>query len=581
MAVPGASSRAERRRRERPRPAGAATAAPGPRPGAGAAGRRRGRQRGEGAHQSLHADDAVDAGHHHHVGRAGQEAGARVAVLDVERSGLGLALEVGLGVGHDGRIGAPQRRDGGLERSWSQRGPVPVAPEPEQQVVAAVRAGPQVSARTWSGSGRPVRWSSTSSCRPGTTSPLSWSRARLASRAASTSATRPPLAGSAPAPGRCPWRPSRCPCRPAPTTVTRRPCSAVGAVPVSAAAAALTSPPPRSTGLACSRRTARMRVAVDRLGEHGDGAQLDPPPPARAAGDDHRRAPDPAGLLEQVSVETRAALVDDHGRPRPPGGEAGPDLVGRHAADELHRKGGRGGPAADLGEPGRPGPGGAQHDVVLARHGARPASDGATVVDGTGGAGGARARRRRRPSGAPAVMTATCEAWATSTTWSSDASPTVSTRPARRAERAAAGLLHVEHPCPPGQHDRRGVGAGAEGRQQVDLLARAHIAGEGPLAVHGEGELGAVGHRRRRGRTEPAWTSSPAPIGPRVTAPISGPTSAKDGGPGRAGRSTATHLEVVGGQPLAGVEVVARTTTGSSGGPGRRRRRRTPPRPPP
>ena len=139
------------------------------------------------------------------------------------------------------------------------------------------------------------------------------------------------------------------------------------------------------------------------------------------------------------------------------------------------------------------------------------------------------------PEGRTRVMTATSDAWATSTTSASDARPTVSTRRPDEPSVPRAGLLHVQDACPAGEHLGGGVGPGAEGGEQVDLLARAHVTGEGPLAIHGEGELRPGGlvvpvdaEPSRSTRTAPSWTSSPAPTGPRVTAPISDETSEND-----------------------------------------------------
>ena len=168
------------------------------------------------------------------------------------------------------------------------------------------RGTPTGEPRTWAGSGRPVRCSSTSSCRPGTTSPLSWSRARLASRGGvdegdpatvgrvgagrlghghgDGGGARAPGAhdGDQPTEGRpTPGRHGRCRWRSKHVTVG----------------------PFDGAGVLAEH--GEDRVAVDRLGEHGDGTEVGPAPTPGAAGDHDRSASGPAGLVEQIVVEGR------------------------------------------------------------------------------------------------------------------------------------------------------------------------------------------------------------------------------------------------------------------------------------
>ena len=228
---------------------------------------------GEVPHQPVHAADVAGAGDHHDVGRRGEHPGTGIAVLHVERAGLGLALEVRVGVGDDGGVGPAKRGDRRVE------GPAVAARS--SRGGGAARAGgrthgrgtPTGELRTWVASGRPVRCSSTSSWSPGTTSPLSWSRARLASRAASTRATRPPLAGSAPAAWATPMATVEVPLPPAPTTVISRPEPArrtVVALGLGQVEHVAGGP---LDGAGVLAQHGEDRVAVDRFGEHGHGAR--------------------------------------------------------------------------------------------------------------------------------------------------------------------------------------------------------------------------------------------------------------------------------------------------------------------
>ena len=64
--------------------------------------------------------------------------GQQVAVLDVGRAALVVALDVGVDVGHHLPVGAAQAVERGPQRTGAQRRPVAVPPQAQQQVVAPV-----------------------------------------------------------------------------------------------------------------------------------------------------------------------------------------------------------------------------------------------------------------------------------------------------------------------------------------------------------------------------------------------------------------------------------------------------------
>ena len=88
--------------------------------------------------ERVHAGDPGLADDHDR-GRGGDRgAGERVAVLDIGGADVVVALEVGVDVGHDDPVGAPQARQRGLGGAGPDGGPVAVAAQPEEQLVAAV-----------------------------------------------------------------------------------------------------------------------------------------------------------------------------------------------------------------------------------------------------------------------------------------------------------------------------------------------------------------------------------------------------------------------------------------------------------
>ncbi len=72
------------------------------------------------------------------IGDRQRRAGHRVALLDVERAGGVLAFDVGVDVGDHQAEGPPQPLQRGAERPGSDRRPVPVPTEAEQEVVAVL-----------------------------------------------------------------------------------------------------------------------------------------------------------------------------------------------------------------------------------------------------------------------------------------------------------------------------------------------------------------------------------------------------------------------------------------------------------
>jgi hypothetical protein len=60
-----------------------------------------------------------------------------ISLLHLERPSEFMPFEIGLDVGHDDRVGAPQPFERRVDGARPERGPFVMAPEPEQEVVAA------------------------------------------------------------------------------------------------------------------------------------------------------------------------------------------------------------------------------------------------------------------------------------------------------------------------------------------------------------------------------------------------------------------------------------------------------------
>ena len=88
-------------------------------------------------------------------------------------------------------------------------------------------------------------------------------------------------------------------------------------------------------------------------------------PPVRHDDDGGGRSP---GRVDHIAVEGRGGRIDQQGGVAATRRQAGPDLVGREALDELGRDGGGVGPSGDVGKPGGPRRGQAQQDETLAAH---------------------------------------------------------------------------------------------------------------------------------------------------------------------------------------------------------------------
>ena len=155
-------------------------------------------------------------------------------------------------------------------------------------------------------------------------------------------------------------------------------------------------------------------------------------------------------------------------------------------------------------------------------------------------------------------MTATSDAWATSTTSASmrgrrsaPAGPTIRAfrcGPPGRAGRAPGGRA-------PRWWRRTRIRRWRAGRPPRRAARRRRAPAPGRPGRRTRARRSASPRRRASTRTAPACTSSPAPTGPRVTAPISvgdvGERPVGDLG----GHLDRPDLDVVGAQPLPGVEV--------------------------
>jgi hypothetical protein len=267
--------------------------------------------------------------------RASVARAREVALLDVDRAGLGLALDVGLDVG-DHHVAQPlQRVQGDLQRPRPDRHPVPGPAQPEQQAVAAGRhvegLVPQVVA-----TGTPVRWASTTSCRPGTTTRESCSIAWSAVRARSASSTRRrtgsapsapgrPASASPPSPWARPWARAiaavDAPVPPGPVTAIRRPGAAAGRLGATPVLDDLRRPP---AGRGRPGSPAARPGRTPRTGPRRPRA----PPVAVAPGvDDQDGAAPLRGLRDEVAVERRQVAVDQQRREGTGGGQPGPQLL--------------------------------------------------------------------------------------------------------------------------------------------------------------------------------------------------------------------------------------------------------------
>ena len=90
----------------------------------------------DGHHQAAEPGHRRGSDHHDQIGPAQRRAGQQVAVLDVDRADLVVALDVRVDVGHHLAERPLQAVERGLDRSGPQGGPVTVAAQAEQQVVA-------------------------------------------------------------------------------------------------------------------------------------------------------------------------------------------------------------------------------------------------------------------------------------------------------------------------------------------------------------------------------------------------------------------------------------------------------------
>ena len=143
------------------------------------------------------------------------------------------------------------------------------------------------------------------------------------------------------------------------------------------------------------------------------------------------------------------------------------------------------------------------------------------------------------------------------------------------------GLLHVQHPGPAGEH----LVVASDPEPKVASRSTSSPGRTSPASARsrstGKENWGSGGRVGRIGRRRPdralLHAAHPAPIGPRVTAPIRsdgiGERPVGDVG----GDLDRPHLDVVGAQPLAGVEVASGDhDRGRRPLAGRRRRPRTP-----
>ncbi len=208
------------------------------------------------------------------------------------------------------------------------------------------------------------RWASTSSCRPGTTSPASCRTARSACKARSASATRPWWRDPAASPwARAMARVER-PHPAAPVTATSWPLHPGGAD-----AAPGRGRPLHRLDRGGGRGQRGQQVGpVEGIGEHGGRPHRSPiGSPAPVVDHDHGR-PGLASPIDQVAIEGAQATVDEHGRVGLAGFEASGQLFGGHALDELDGHRGVGRPAAQVAEPGGSGLGQTRHPVPAGAH---------------------------------------------------------------------------------------------------------------------------------------------------------------------------------------------------------------------
>ena len=89
------------------------------------------------ADKAVHADQVRSADHQHQICCQRGDPRHGVAVFDVERARLELALEVGADVGDHPAVRSVQAVEGSCECSRANGHPILAAPQPEQQVVAA------------------------------------------------------------------------------------------------------------------------------------------------------------------------------------------------------------------------------------------------------------------------------------------------------------------------------------------------------------------------------------------------------------------------------------------------------------
>ena len=207
----------------------------------------------------------------------------------------------------------------GGEGTRSHRGPVAVAPQAEEQVVAAIGDAPRDGARTSSTVGVPARWASVSSITPGN----DIGGIRGASLAPRPGPGRPGtraswFRGSAASP----WASAIAatvdrPAPPAPVTATSRPGTRRDG---GSDADGRGSRRARSMGVATWRAPAGGASRSNVAGSTADSPEVAPrPPPATSAVDDDHRA---AGVLRQPDQ----VAVDAHHARRP---RAGPSSCGR------------------------------------------------------------------------------------------------------------------------------------------------------------------------------------------------------------------------------------------------------------
>ena len=297
--------------------------------------------------------------HQHQIGPAGRGAGQHVALLDVERADLVVALQVGIDVGHHQPVAAEQAVDAGLHGAGTQHRPVAVAAQAEQQVVAAITrvedVGPNLIDR---GQIEPVGLDQLLEAGHDVAGVMEHALVGVQGEVGQHDQTvmargRAQTLGQGHGQGRGARAARARDGHQAPSPSGRGRRGANG----------------RVTGGALDGRRAsqqhRQEVGpVEGVGQNRVDAHPGPVGPTLTVVDHDDRGADLLGPVDQVAIDRREAAVDDDGRERLARDQSGRQLLGGHALHELDRERRVGRPPAQVAEPGRSGSGQTQESIA-------------------------------------------------------------------------------------------------------------------------------------------------------------------------------------------------------------------------